>query len=456
MKVEVFVVLQEQCWCNFRKTYFGNVSMANTASDIIDLSNFKLTPDAPCENLHSPLKEFGETLVRNIEELLTDDAPITRSVLISGDWGTGKTSVLNYLKNSLAGGNQSFQIVFFEAWRYENESNLIFALLWQMLKQSSVYKEPSRSKLKQDSLLILGGLFKYTLKISVGELQKGREVINEELLKEATNGIFTEYMDTDKFIKNFAELKNTLYSDEKLLIIIDDLDRCSPSSGIELLDSIRHIIYNTEVTNSMFVVAMDKITLQQAILHKFASISSYDANRYLEKLFPIAFNIPNANVSHTMLKSSENLDDLMTQDDHPIDRIFSQDYFSNARLLKRCLNQAIIFSKSLPDSNQKNKVTVGMMEWIAAINRWPILRKHIQSKGDLFWERVSNKLKNNCVDDVNDHIEDETIKHFLAQPGIKEFLRISHVFGSIYNETTLTQKIITYREYEQELRQVGI
>lgn len=430
--------------------------MPNVANDTIDLSKFDFTPDIPREDLHSPLKEFGETLVRNIEELLTDDAPITRSVLISGDWGTGKTSVLNYLKNSLTGDNKSFQIVFFEAWRYENESNLLTALLWQLVQQSSKYKDPNESQFKAKCDTLLAGLFKYLSKVSVGDLRKGREDLRQDRLENATSGVLQDYMDTDKFIRDFARLKEDLYSGKKLLIIIDDLDRCSPSSGIELLDSIRHIIYNTEVTNSMFVVAMDKITLQQAILHKFASISSYDANRYLEKLFPIAFNIPNANVSHTMLKSRENSDSSNTQDDHPIDRIFSQDYFSNARLLKRCLNQAIIFSESVPDINQKNKVTVGMMEWIAAINRWPILRKHIQSKGDLFWERVSNKLKNNCVDEVNDHIEDETIKQFLAQPGIKEFLRISHVFGSIYNETTLEQKIITYREYEQDLRKAGI
>ena len=46
-------------------------------------------------------------------------------IALYGEWGTGKTSVMEYIKNNC---EQNYSAVFFEAWQYEKDSNLSLSL----------------------------------------------------------------------------------------------------------------------------------------------------------------------------------------------------------------------------------------------------------------------------------------------------------------------------------------
>jgi hypothetical protein len=80
------------------------------------------------------------------------------------------------------------------------------------------------------------------------------------------------------------------------MIFIDDLDRCSPEAAVSLIEGIRLLVTNQaggrEDLPCRFVMAMDRQILVRAIQHKFAGIGGYDGNRYLEKVFPLAFAVP--------------------------------------------------------------------------------------------------------------------------------------------------------------------
>lgn len=421
-------------------------------SNLINIAPLKLSNDDPKSELQEPLEAFGINLHDTIKQLTLQFTPIARSLLLSGDWGSGKTSVLLYIQEALK-KTDFIEVVFFDAWKYEDEQNLMQSLLWQIVKQSPRYKTfKKKYKSSKQNIIhqLLTLLLKKVTRTSFIDLDKNTKYLKHKELQALTSRNLAETNPTDKFIEAFHQLKNELFPKKKLLFIIDDLDRCSPESGMNLLDNIRQIIHNTHTTTveCMFIVAMDKSTLLSAIHHKFADFSDYDSNRYLEKLFPLTFNLPQANIYLSSVNEYHQLNDETRKQ---ISQIFSQTPFSNTRLLKRCLNQLYLFGKSSKETN----IHPGLLEWIAAINRWPELRRCINIKGNAFWDRVAEKLLNNA-DTQKQHVEDESINRLLAQPNIKEFLRSSTIFGSIYNETSLAERVVTYKEYEKQLKQVGL
>ncbi|RLD95134.1 MAG: hypothetical protein DRI93_02970, partial [Aquificota bacterium] len=52
-------------------------------------------------------------------------------VAIKGDWGTGKTSYLHAIKDYFR-GYRGYPVVFFEAWKYQDESHPLVPLFTQM------------------------------------------------------------------------------------------------------------------------------------------------------------------------------------------------------------------------------------------------------------------------------------------------------------------------------------
>lgn len=469
---------------------------SNSQNTKVSLNSIGIMSDSPVKELHSPLDRFGKTVHTVIQEGFNDANYAIRSMLISGDWGAGKTSVLKFIESQYSNEKKT-KVIFFEAWRYEKEASLVSALLWQMIMQSDKY--PSLQKrLNSKIVKIIDYITTFIIKVctrtTAADAINNREHLQMQRIKEATSSKIEKIGDTDKFLGAYSDLLKNFYREtKKLLIIIDDLDRCSPNSSIDLLDSVRHLINFAEVKaevekaevekeeaekaeaekeedkdsklqqqKCLFLVAMDKTTLQHSIRHKFADLSSYDSNRYLEKLFPISMQLPTLNIAFTdLLHNNGSAAEL--ENVEGINEIFNQDFFCNVRLMKRCLNQLFIYKFSNPTDKQtanehdetSTSIELGLFEWIAAINRWPDLRIYINTKNSAFWDRVAERLYNK-MNVQAEHIEDDTINILLAQPNVKEFLRSSYVFGSIYNETSLAERVVTYKEYEKQLKQVGL
>ena len=97
-----------------------------------------------------------------------------------------------------------------------------------------------------------------------------------------------------EFRENFKELiKESKIS--KLIIIIDDLDRCQPDRIIENLEAIKLFL---NVENTAFIIGADPRIVRDAISHRFKvrDVEPGTGNRivsdYLEKLIQVPYNLP--------------------------------------------------------------------------------------------------------------------------------------------------------------------
>lgn len=418
--------------------------------------------------LDSKLKRFAE----NLKSLIQNQSSYFRSILVSGDWGSGKTSVLQHLVSKLPEDDSKVTPIFFEAWKHESEDNLLMSLLWTLVEHSDVGREllsqdsssEDKDKLMEIYHYAISMASKFFIKSSIKDILENSEKLKHHSIQDQTSRYLEQRTNTNKFQIAFNELLTKLYKEQSVVIIVDDLDRCSPESAMLLLDHIRVLINATDTrinnlqSRCNFVVAMDKTVLKQAINYKFSALSRYDSHRYLEKLFSITLNVPITPPSTDNLSIDDRTNKLISD-------IFKQPYFSNHRLYIRCINQAVAFSSfsqstqldgkdqsatALTESDNQKLEAIDI-EWIAAVNRWPELRTLVERKDEYFWLHVQSHITNNVKDE-----KDSEIIELLSQPGLKEFFIDSTVLGNIHNETSLQERFSHYKNTLNKLQQAGL
>ena len=100
-----------------------------------------------------------------------------------------------------------------------------------------------------------------------------------------------------KEIQNFiSELPNE--RGNKLVIFIDELDRCNPAYAVKLLEQIKHYMEDDRI---IFVFSVNINQLQHTIKHHYGN--NFNATKYLDRFFDLQVKLPKAN----MMKFYENM-----------------------------------------------------------------------------------------------------------------------------------------------------
>lgn len=183
---------------------------------------------------------------------------------IHGDWGSGKTSFMRQVQRALGADipvDSSIQsegqplpvadrkklqkqivTIWFDAWQYQNEAVPIVALLHEMRRQMAAIPSVAAA-LKKISVVaaygVLDGLSDVAKILCVEGLPSAEKIEKrgEQWEKEhyasalASNSIREYLRDT---------IKALLPSNQaRIVIFIDDLDRCNPKTAIRLLEALK-------------------------------------------------------------------------------------------------------------------------------------------------------------------------------------------------------------------------
>jgi len=226
---------------------------------------------------------------------------INKMIALYGSWGSGKTSVVDYIRKKLK--SDYFEILFFEAWRFEKDTNLPLSLLDMMMEH---YKNKKKSACIEDvkdlmsvarkklnhfgkgiSLNLMGMGIDFS---KVAEAEEGEETSFYKLDEEFK----TKYLSLEK---KFLENPDNAAS-KKVIVFIDDLDRCDPENVLDLLSAIK--LFFTLGESTIFFCALDKKAVCQAVQHRYGNVIS--GEEYLEKIFDINFNMPESNNIETFIR----------------------------------------------------------------------------------------------------------------------------------------------------------
>lgn len=268
----------------------------------------------------------AKTVVNLIKE--SDNQPI--SIGIHGDWGAGKSSILEMIEdlfdNINSADGKKYCCIRFNGWKHQGFEDSKMALMSAIVSELT-----AKEKLGEKAKDILEKLWKninwMTVAKTAGKTALGiatgtapLAVLSSayEALKKATTtdeGITTTidaiggYLKESKitedtssntefteFNKNFKELLDKA-NIKKLVVLIDDLDRCLPDVAINTLEAVRLFMFTGETA---FVVAADESMIRYAVKKHFPDVvdeNKYNvglefSNKYLEKLIQVPFRIP--------------------------------------------------------------------------------------------------------------------------------------------------------------------
>ena len=265
--------------------------------------------------------DFAATLARLIASPQTE-TPL--AIGINGAWGSGKTSLLMRVKNMLdkpkgldgksahrfaEGEEKDFRLcktVWFDAWKYNEEKELLVALVRGILL--AMGRDGFIGKLKkwtedptQPSYDLLG-MFLSAFQASFGGL--GAEFkFQPDLKKYETPSKFEEHTAFfDYFSEAFERLLavwvhgkgNYAEIDESkgaLVIFIDDLDRCLPDKTVQTLEALKLFL---DKLGCVFVIGADTGIVQKAVETHYQNtgITGQSARDYLEKVIQLRFDLP--------------------------------------------------------------------------------------------------------------------------------------------------------------------
>lgn len=270
----------------------------------------------------------NEAIATTIIKLLRDkpDKPVT--VGVHGDWGAGKSSVLEMIESGFE-GEPKVLCLKFNGWRFQGFEDAKIALI-EGIVTGLIEKRPALTKAAEQVKAVFrridwlkvakkaGGLaFTAATGIPSPDLIHSAVGAIENLLADPTKlatkenaekaldgikGLLKEKEDGETtnvpeeinaFRKAFDELLQKAGVDQ-LVVLIDDLDRCLPDTAIDTLEAVRLFVFTARTA---FVVAADEAMIEYSVRKHFPELpdtsgpQSY-ARAYLEKLIQVPFRIP--------------------------------------------------------------------------------------------------------------------------------------------------------------------
>jgi len=247
---------------------------------------------------------------------------------VHGDWGLGKTSFLHQVQWYLTGDcpqqpepvtrdlarrakeaeedaptqrsgvyRDVVQAVWFDAWRYQNEAAPVVALLHEMRAQLAWGRRVVRLTNRNTKVAVRGALLsmeELTKKIGF-QYSKFRQA-NQEWEAENLSSSLPSHTLREHLHAAVAQLLPRSRVGEvspKLVVFIDDVDRCEPEAAYRLLEGLK--IYLT-LDNCVFVLGMNQKAIEDAIAQRMKSASGADptmrAAAYMEKLCQNVWRLP--------------------------------------------------------------------------------------------------------------------------------------------------------------------
>jgi len=251
------------------------------------------------------------------------------SIGVSGPWGRGKSSLIKLTRASLAGrpkkkDDRDFVFVEFNAWLYQGYDDARAALMdviAEKLQEEATKRGKDKSKVLEfikrikwfraaklvagDAIALslglmptglLGGLWRTGKSMSDGvdqdELEQGKKQAKDAA--DAASSLLGPKVEEsppkeiqalrDSFEEALEELGVTL------VVLIDDLDRCLPSTTISTLEAIRLFLF---LKHTAFVIAADDAMIKHAVSKHFGGLQDDTlVTNYFDKLIQVPIRVP--------------------------------------------------------------------------------------------------------------------------------------------------------------------
>lgn len=435
-------------------------------------------------------KRYAESLKDTIL-----NAPTPFNIGLYGEWGSGKSSIIKTTQTQLESNkDQKIKFVIYDAWKYANDSfrRMFLKTLQEQLKFvgkdlfDSFYQNTTQDKKIEQKfnweylvLILLFGLILVGLSYKfLDNNEKSVTVTIQAILTIIValiaffKNAFTDYKITlskpamfapEQFEEAFDEITQWLFNKkqfahprkwiseksirentcDKLVIVVDNIDRCDKKTAYELLTNIKNFI-GTE-KGIIFLVPVDDEALRRH-MQEHNKENSKEADEFLRKFFNTTIKIKHFQPRDLFefaykLNSKNQLG--FTPDTI---NIVAKEYASNPRRIIQLFNNLTSELKTI-EAKYEKKFIEEHQSLIAKLliirEEWADVFKEITKHPHIFYQFKEIKIHND-----EKEINLDNFKIFMERTKAvnSDLKTIENIILNITNESTLSSEIVNLIE----------
>lgn len=217
--------------------------------------------------------------------------PLTISV--QSPWGGGKSTVLELLYLQLK-DQKRYVVVRTSPWEYDDHDDVRGTLITEVLagieasvKDNAALKDRVKQKVSDLARRISWGRVAHALAKGAITMQWNYD----EMIKAFTPKDAASPDSMAGFRGSYKELLDLIPHAERVIVLVDDLDRCLPDAVTATLEAIKLFL---SVKKMVFVLAADQEMIREAIAASLGATNRSErfAQRYLEKIVQLPIALP--------------------------------------------------------------------------------------------------------------------------------------------------------------------
>ena len=228
------------------------------------------------------------------------------AVAVYGDWGTGKTTAMRWLDSLLDTWNRqgkakdkvTVEPVWFYPWKYHAREDVWRGLIAEVILSSIQVKGATMAQVTKAAKqfgLFLGRSFLHALAAVKVKAEAPGGVVGAELSLSAVRDIVEEFREAahpeKAYLNEFEQtlkdwVGDTITKGHRLVLFIDDLDRCMPDVALEVLEALKLYL---NIPNIIFVVGVDRNVVDELVQTHYErlGLAKDKSKHYLAKMFQI-------------------------------------------------------------------------------------------------------------------------------------------------------------------------
>jgi hypothetical protein len=273
------------------------MALATKEAEII-----KVLTDDPVSSISKDVLNFDK-YSSVLSEIIMDSEP-RFAIGIFGSWGTGKTSLMKMVESKLRDKYADYAVtVWFEAWRYDRDKYLALIPFLQqfLIKLENVSKSKKKWAIVKKGIERTLTALTDSVELSAGYGSNASLKFDIRNFKNSLRSDGSTHIDgqeiqfqehpTDHMRRAIAKVRKGRGGNDKfrIVVFIDDLDRCTPDKALEVLESIKAFL---DIDGIVYLVAMDSHSIDSIVKNKFGKDSAIKGIDYLQKIVQLPFQVP--------------------------------------------------------------------------------------------------------------------------------------------------------------------
>ena len=242
--------------------------------------------DIAIKNENEDVLNRGDFAKKLAKSIMDYSEPYPLTIGLNGNWGSGKTSLINLTLNYIEEENSDdkFIIVHFNPWFFSNQKNLFlefFKLIIDSLKTKETEKEsfiertmsPKRTIFRKTEIAVLEDYSNY-IRLNLDDTHEVNDIYSHSIDSPDSLSFYKKQCD-----EYFERLKF------KVIVVIDDIERLVDAEINQIFTLVKSL---ANFNNFIYLLSFDKNIIEKSL----DKINSEEADKFIDKIIQIPIIIP--------------------------------------------------------------------------------------------------------------------------------------------------------------------